>query len=177
MKRLITTLTAALLMIAAPQAFAQPTESASDAAPAVETHADAMPAATPEAPSAAALEVPAEDGKDEAQEGYTNKEAISTGKEILEAARAGKWLIALGALLLLVVGLLRRFSDKLGKGKLRGYALAVGLPMAAAVGVSLQTGAWSVEVFVSALVAGLTGIGLHTAAKDAKAARAAKSEG
>lgn len=152
-------------------ALAQETSDAGslrDAAP-MATDA-AKPAETP----ATASEVATSDGEGETDQGDADEQSpAELGTDLYSAIRAGKWLVAVGFALLLLVGGARRFGGKWAKTKVGGYVLGFGVPMLGALGLSLSTGIWSVDIFLGAFSAGLAASGLHTAAKDVKGSREA----
>jgi hypothetical protein len=115
------------------------------------------------------LEVPASEGETEPDQGAAGEEnASEVGGEIYTAIRAGKWLAAVGFALLLLVALARKFGGKWAKTRAGGYVLGFGVPMLGALGLSLTTGQWSIDLYFGAFSAGLVASGLHTTAKDAK---------
>lgn len=91
---------------------------------------------------------------------------------ILEAVRAGRWLVAVGGVLWLLVYLLR--AEKLRAlvpwlgTRLGGYAVAVGTPVLAAIAAALYAGEGvGAELVFGAIGAGFVAIGLHQGRKDA----------
>jgi len=90
---------------------------------------------------------------------------------ILEAVRGGRWLVAVGGALWLLVYLLR--SAKLRElvpfigTRGGGYTVALGVPALAVIAAALYAGeAVSVELIFGALGAGLVAIGLHQGRRD-----------
>ena len=90
---------------------------------------------------------------------------------ILEAVRGGRWLVAVGGALWLLVYLLR--SAKLRElvpfigTRLGGYTVALGVPALAVIAAALYAGeAVSVELIFGSLGAGLVAIGLHQGRRD-----------
>ena len=100
--------------------------------------------------------------------------AIEAGGEMYAAIRAGKWIIATGFGLVLLVGLLRRFGPGIIKGRKAGYVLGYGIPLLAALGLSMTTGTWSLEIFIAAIAVGQSGAAWHSSGQDIKREPAGK---
>lgn len=91
---------------------------------------------------------------------------VDIGDDIYAAFEDGKWVVLAGLVLLLLVRVARPMAGAWGKTRAGGYALAYGVPLIGALGLSLSTGRWGIEVFLGALSAGLASMGLHGQAKD-----------
>ena len=172
-RRLITTLTLlALVLTPATSALAQVTDAGSldaampaDAMPAPIAAAEEKPATSPEKSS----EVPTSNGEGEPDQGEESGDnAAEIGSDLYAAIKGGKWLAALGFALLLLVALARKFGGTWAKTKTGGYVLGFGIPVLGALGLSLSTGLWSLDLFIGAITAGLAASGLYKASKDAK---------
>jgi hypothetical protein len=173
MKRLITTLTLLALMITpATSALAQARDGGSlDAvAPAsVEAAPIASGDEKPGTSTEKSSEVPPGDSNQEPDQGEAaGKNPAEVGVDLYAALKAGKWLVALGFALLVLVALARKFGGTWAKTKTGGYVLGFGIPILGAFGISLSTGTWSLDLFVGAITTGLAASGLYRATKDAK---------
>ena len=95
------------------------------------------------------------------------------GKEAEELARAGKWIAALGALMLFLVAVFRKFifaRVDWFRTKKGGYTAAGGVALATILGLGLKAG-FSVEMILAVLSAAFAASGMHTALGDFKSSR------
>lgn len=92
---------------------------------------------------------------------------------ILDAVRAGRWVVAIGGVLwILVYALraqrLRRWIPWLGT-RSGGYVIAFGLPVIAALAAGMyDDGTVSIDLILAALGTGFVASGLHGAKKDVR---------
>jgi len=180
MKRLITTLTVALLCFGTGASLSH--AQVMDASPPATVdagidQADAAPMPDAAESGSQASGVSGENGEAETEQGEDqgDKGAAELGSDLYGAIKAGAWMSALGFALLLLVSIARKFGGKWAKTKLGGYVLGFGVPLLSVLGLSLTTGQWSPEAFLGALTLGLTASGLQRGAKHIKTAKDARA--
>jgi hypothetical protein len=169
------TIILAATLLAATLVTTPATAQTEDAAPATEDAAKAefevAPTVTaPDSEPATASESEAETAKSEPD----SEDLRTDAKEIETLVRAGKYAMALGALLLLLVAVFRKwifgrvdwFQTKKG-----GYAAAGGMALATMIGLTLTVG-FSIDVIAAGIAAASIASGLHTAISDVKSSRA-----
>lgn len=172
MKRLIPTILAATLM-AAPVA-AQTNDAAPAAEPAPEETKAPAPAldAAPSSPAEKPEAAPESDAKTEKGDD-AGEDLGALGQEVFDLAKGGKWLAALGALMMLLVVLFRRFlfgKSEWFQTKAGGYTAAGIVALLTIVGLSLKVG-FSIDVIMAGLTAAGFASGLHGATSDVKKSR------
>lgn len=102
----------------------------------------------------------------------SEQDAGELARELPGAVKAGKWIVAFGILILLIVGIVKAFDVAWAKTRGGGYVLGYGLPLVGALGLAMKTGYWSIDLFVAALGAGAVGGAIHGAGKDVRASGA-----
>ena len=170
MKKMILVLALLTTTLTTSAATAQTEEPAEAPTEAVEAETDTeRTVATPDLEAAQPATAPERDAEPKQSE-PTSKELRADAEEIESLVRAGKWFAALGALLILLVAVFRKwifgkvawFQTKQG-----GYTAAGGLFLATVIGLSIKTG-FSIDVIMAGLVASGFASGLHTVANDLK---------
>lgn len=139
------------------EAAPAPEEGGDDAAPAEGEEKAEEPAADAEGDDKA--DEGEEKTEDEAKAPETDEEAVETAVALIDAIKEGKWPLAVGLLLTLLVYLVNRFAlkDKVGEKAIPWVAGGVGA--AGAVGTALMTGEPVVEALTLGVAAAVAAIG------------------
>lgn len=143
--------------------IAEATESASDG-PAIDAPNDGSEAAE-------AAETTNGEGSDDARANPASEDPIGTGSQLIQALKDGKWLVAFGFALLLIVFLLRWalavMKIKWADTKPGGFLLAFGTSLALAFGIAFSSGVgFSFGLLVAAGGAAWLAAGQHGHVKD-----------
>lgn len=148
---------------ASPPVIAEATESSLDG-PEIELPDD-------ESGVAAAAEAGAAEGVGDAQANPAEEDPIGTGSKLVQALKNGRWLVAFGFALLLLVFVLRwalaAMKIKWADTKPGGFVLAFGTSLALAFGIAFSTGVgFSFGLLVAAGGAAWLAAGQHGHIKD-----------
>ena len=169
MKRLISTLLTITILTVAGGSLAHAQESDAMPAAMIDAGIESPPSSEPVSGVSEASEVGASDGEAEPDQGEADEPSpAELGSDMYGAIKAGRWIVAIGFGLALLVVVARRFGGKWAKTKIGGYALGFGIPLLSTLALSMQTGTWSLDAFLGALSVGFAASGLQRGAKHAK---------